>query len=155
MIKEVAEAKLTCGEVHPGQDVYHAEGHLCWPLLSRKCPCLDLSNTPCEGCGSHLMDERFGHWHQDNCDCKGSGRIPDVTLEKVLDLLIPYSECGDRVVIVRAESGYLVFPKAGQGNTPLEAACRALMATVAGRNIFNSPVSETTSPPASEATPAD
>jgi len=39
-----------------------------------KCPCLDLGgNTLCDGCSSHLREERFGNWHKDDCDCQGRG----------------------------------------------------------------------------------
>ena len=107
-----------------------------WPALSRECegPVTGRWNDDCiytEGTHSFGEDELEGF----PCPCSGSGRVPDVTLEKV-QLINPdiaflvYCEVGVwycEIGIVRpGASG----PASGKGTTPELAACAALLATV-------------------------
>jgi len=94
----------------------HTECPLCqgtglrWPELSHQC----ATDGP--------------HIHHLLCD--GSGRIPDVTLEKVLNLLLSYGDV--RFITTEGEPVHCFVNKhsfGGTGDTPMEAACAALLAT--------------------------
>ena len=96
--------------------------YLRWPGLSRECP-------KCHRAGSH----------QGDCyACHGSGRVPGVTLEKVLALLIAadgvvsFQGVGTKVIeSYCAWTGYPEEPpdKVHHGDTPLEAALAALLSS--------------------------
>jgi len=55
-----------------------------WPPLSQECPCID-GPTCCDACMSMDGDDYHGVWCE---DCNGSGRVADVTLEKVLEIFV-------------------------------------------------------------------
>lgn len=137
VLQQVAEAK--CQEQHysyniPGQITTIACGEfgndcigLQWPTLSRKCPV----------CYDRVGDGGVLGWAK--CSkCNGSGRIPDVTLEKVVIILAT-----DGVVSIQGLTddgkttigfcAWLGYPRelpdtVFKGATPLEAACAALLA---------------------------
>ena len=109
LVTQVAEATESCeaGKHHPSADVYHPDGHLRWPTLSRECHY-----------GRRLEDGTKRHG--DRCECDGSGRVPDVTLEKVLAAMTQEQLW---------DWGATAHTWFGKGPTPLEAACTALLAT--------------------------
>ena len=153
VVQQVAEVKCPEGW---GEAVPHGIGcatcqgtGLRWPGLSRKCPCaVSLYNigTRDEECSKCY---RPGS-HQEGCyACHGSGLIPDVTLEKVLAIMV---EDGDAPALVNDDNGHWAVASNGMqplcyderhiasslfifdedtvwADTPLEAACAALLAT--------------------------
>lgn len=125
---QVAEAKLSCGDVHPGQDIYHPDGHLRWPRLSRECP--SEYHSPCS-------DKWLGH---EILDC-GGGRIPDVTLEKVLDYLVEMGYKSMEFCPLIPGPGCQLGAIGPKGrvskmveDTPTDAACAALLASGGGKD---------------------
>jgi len=128
-IKEVAKA--TCPVCYEVQDVLvEALSGFCeacnntilrWPTLSRECP-------GCNGTRQCVWGGNVGA----DCACK-TGRIPDVTLEKVLDIvdtlyLDKYCDGWQCWVVIEDNDG------TGRGYAateypaiPLEAACAALL----------------------------
>ena len=104
-----------------------------YPSLSRVCPGRRYIDMSGEHKISHSVPIRGRR-----CRCaiisNGSGRVPDVTLEKVLDLIGYENQCisfgwsFDTKQILcdlsRPVNGNFIR---GAGNTPLEAACAALM----------------------------
>jgi len=91
-----------------------------WPELSRKCPWTHYPESGCKGSPGIDMGKP-------RTKCDGSGRVPDVTLEKVL-LLLPegkwmlsyhFGPCVELPGEVEC-----------RGETYLEAACAALIASV-------------------------
>lgn len=105
-----------------------------WPPLSRECPCV-TQEICCEGCCSHLSDERFGNWHQEDCDCLGSGRIPDVDLGKVfaiffnLKLQPRFCQMDDGTIRIDIYDwhGTMMDKYRQYADTPESAACAALL----------------------------
>ena len=85
------------------------------PSLSRECGDKVSGYANC-------LTFSLGHEH---------GRIPDVTLEKVVELLLVEDEvAGHKVSFAKRVYGYACWVPldlVGKGNTPLEAACVALM----------------------------
>ena len=132
MITDVAEVKCPwCQhrkvERPPLSDCPNCQGTgLRWPTLSRECPGTSYPPYPNDV-----------HHHQGTCLCGGpGGRIPDVTLEKVLELILQ-DEYGtvsfDRHNPSLIECSVDLFsgtPMAqGYGRIPLVAACAVLLAT--------------------------
>ena len=136
LVTQVAEAK--CSEPIPLTLKTHVACNTCdatglrWPTLSRECPCLDLGNLPCEGCDSHLADNRFGNWHKDDCECHGSRRVPDVSLEKAVMLILLERP---RICFAERPVGGLTCWQPNDsmprqyGDTLLDAACAVLLQT--------------------------
>lgn len=92
--------------------------NLRWPVLSRECPCLE-SWTRCEHCNAMGV-----HWKSELCECcHGSGRIPDVTLMKALNLL------PSGWALEESDFGYVVksHGKEYHDAVPEDAACAALL----------------------------
>ena len=105
------------------QDCASCHGtRLRWPTLSRECegPVTGRWNDDCiytMGTHSFGEDELEGL----PCPCNGSGRVPDVTLEKVLDIHIAEGRTQPQ--------DWFLFDRL-RLRTPTEAACAALLAPV-------------------------
>ena len=137
VIKEVAEAKCPTTWHHdPGNREKYNHPEMCacdgtklrWPPLSRECP--SETHDPCT---KELAYQVKGMQYYEQIDirsCDGSGRVPDVTLEKVLDLPELYGVWrayhGNRKWASKTSSRM----DASYSATPLEAACAALLATI-------------------------
>lgn len=103
-------------------EVCHGTG-LKHPTLSRGCEQPDH-----EDCGRCFDPQEDGH----EC-CGGSGRIPDVTLEKVLDCLKEEGFTSMEFCPLIPGPGWQLGASGAMnakvvGRTPLEAACAALVA---------------------------
>lgn len=114
-----------------------------WPALSRECR--GVGDYVCdkgrlaapgqtEGCPTCGGSGAQNAYNKDNL-VSGSGRIPDVSLEKVLDLLLKDNHYRD-VWEITIGAGYRYFiwkeseeDSTFEGDTLLEAACAALLAT--------------------------
>ena len=109
--------------IHQVAEAIDTDGTLRWPQLSRECHCL----THRRPSGRHPFFQDTRH------------RVPDVTLEKVLDLcqsgisifgfVNPDGEGNMWGVWTRASNS--------RGKTPLEAACAALLKSVNTRPSAN------------------
>lgn len=121
LVTQVAEARKhpeTCDD-----RCNCGESPLRWPTLSRECPvCLGTRRFQ-----SHLIHD-IG-----TCRSCETGRVPDVTLEKVQSLLL--QKIGSAKFDFCSDETYTIFwvkdeiANAVVGNTPLEAAIAALLAT--------------------------
>ena len=105
-------------------------GDLRWPLLSRECLC-------CEKGEVRLTYTDTGNYAKTiKCpDCHGSGWVPDVTLDKVRELLHRdetqlHSWLGKDGVYHYRQYAMDGEYEDGLGSTDLEAACAALIASV-------------------------
>ena len=136
VVQQVAEAKCQC--LYPCSLSDHEDICSCvgtrrrWPTLSRECPGWFKQHDKCDGFDGTINEDY----------CNGSGRILEVTLEKVLDCLesegYPNADFGIANLAMQAEGDMYqvdaVLPKApwtcrsGKGPTRLLAACAALMA---------------------------
>lgn len=102
-----------------------------WPTLSRECPSQEAIFSD----GKHGFQMPYDdEWIDCSGFCNGSGRIPDVTLEKVMSIFAEQPCIEVQLVLIPGHGWFLnvgnmyslEYPDVWHA-TPLEAACTTLM----------------------------